>query len=55
MTCCAIGPCADPQCYLCTVVAKLTQPATAQERKQANAARDGAPKLAGQKRKRPHA
>lgn len=32
MACCAMpGGCADPACYLCTVVAKLPQPTTASD------------------------
>lgn len=47
------GGCGDPTCYLCTVVAKLPQPETYAERrarkKAENVARDGAPKLAGER------
>jgi hypothetical protein len=55
MGCCALGTCVDPDCYLCAVVAKLPQPESAaerEERKAANATRDGAPTLAGERKRK---
>lgn len=62
---CAFGPCLDSierggrGCYLCDTIARLPQPRRsiaaadpADERKQTNAARDGAPKLSGEKERR---
>lgn len=62
---CGFGPCLDSierggrGCYLCDTIARLAQPAHARaaadpvdEKKQANAARDGAPKLSGEKERR---
>lgn len=61
---CGFGPCRNSLerggdgCDLCDRVAKLPQPKRAiaaadpaDERKQANAARDGAPKLSGEKKR----
>jgi hypothetical protein len=55
MACCAMpGGCGNPDCYLCTVVANLPQPETyAEHVADTNAARDGTPTLAAE-RKRGH-
>jgi hypothetical protein len=59
--CASLGGCEDSAanggsgCYLCDVIAKLPQPKSAIElmndREQKNAARDGAPKLSGEKKR----
>lgn len=65
---CAFGPCLEAierggrGCYLCDVIAKLPQPKPARlvaaaaadvhEREHTNAARDGVPKLSGEKTRR---
>jgi hypothetical protein len=61
---CAFGPCRDSRdrggagCYLCDTIAHLEQPAARQaaaaevrEAEKTNAARDGDPKLAGEKKR----
>lgn len=38
--CCGLGTCQKPDCYLCTVVAKLPQPEGTRERQSAYAVPD---------------
>jgi hypothetical protein len=54
VSCCAVGTCENPACYLCLTVAKLPQPRFKGRdgRDGEKATRDGQPKLAGERKRK---